>query len=163
MMTGSSLTRLRDCVRVTVPSDPRWVPLLRAAAHELAAQEGFGPSEAHDLELAVNEALANVIQHSYEGACDRPIDVQFRSLRSKPGPNGIEVLVRDFGRQVDPASIRPRELDQVRPGGLGVHLIRSLMDEAEYSCPADCGMQLRMVKYVQRRQPTGPAKMARPP
>ena len=57
----------------------------------------------------------------------------------------MEIIVRDFGPQVDPASIHSRDLDDVRPGGLGVHIIRSIMRDVDYSCPPDGGMQLRMV------------------
>ena len=50
-------------------------------------------------------------------------------------------------------------MEDVRPGGLGVHIIRSVMDEVEYSCPLDGGMQLRMVKYFDTAKKSGkPAK-----
>jgi anti-sigma regulatory factor (Ser/Thr protein kinase) len=152
-------TTMGACLRLTMPSDPCWLPVVRAAANQLAVQEGFDPVEAHELALALDEALANVIKHGYQGAADRPIEVHLRPLEQPAGRRGIEVLVRDFGRQVDPASIRPRDLDEVRPGGLGVHLIKSLMDEAEYTRP-DCGMLLRMVKYAKRRLPAEPDQPA---
>jgi anti-sigma regulatory factor (Ser/Thr protein kinase) len=70
----------------------------------------------------------------------------------------LECDVRDFGRQVDPSTIRSRSLDEVRPGGLGVHIIRSVMDEVEYSRAEGGGMRLRMLKYLPRGAADSAAK-----
>lgn len=128
---------------------------MRGAVEQLAASEGFSTTEAHGLVLAIDEALANVIKHGYGGLADQPITITLSGIRTDQGRRGIAIEVRDKGRQVDPQSICGRDLDDVRPGGLGVHIIRAVMDEAEYSCPSDGGMCLRMVKFVTelRNQP----------
>jgi anti-sigma regulatory factor (Ser/Thr protein kinase) len=70
------------------------------------------------------------------------------------GPNtpdghpGFTIIVEDRGRQIDPDAIRGRDLDQVRPGGLGVHIIRNVMDEATYARRPDRGMRLTMAKRL---------------
>jgi anti-sigma regulatory factor (Ser/Thr protein kinase) len=56
-------------------------------------------------------------------------------------------VVRDYGRAVDPATIRGRDLSEVRPGGLGVHIIRSIMDEVCYEPAAGGGTRLNMLKW----------------
>jgi sigma-B regulation protein RsbU (phosphoserine phosphatase) len=51
---------------------------------------------------------------------------------------------------VDPAQVRPRDLDDLRPGGLGTHLMREAMDECEFvEPPPGCSNLLRMVKRIQ--------------
>ena len=65
------------------------------------------------------------------------------------------MAVRDRGRQVDPTTIKSRDLAEVRPGGLGVHIIQSVMDEYNYSCPPDGGMLLEMKKYVSKHVAPG--------
>jgi anti-sigma regulatory factor (Ser/Thr protein kinase) len=64
----------------------------------------------------------------------------------------LDVTLRDWGRKVDPASIQPRELSDIRPGGLGVHFIREIMDEAVYDPTPETGTELRMTKRLKPRQ-----------
>lgn len=137
-----------DTVRLNITSHAKSLPVVRSAAERMAQMEGFGDHEAHELALAIDEALANVIKHGYHGAPDQPISITMSTVRSEAGRRGICVLVRDRGRQVDPATIQSRDLSDIRPGGLGVHIIKSVMDDVEYTCPPDGGMQLRMIKYI---------------
>ncbi len=135
-------------VELNIKSNSRSLPVVRGAVEQMAAMEGFTDDEAHGLILAIDEALANVIQHGYHGREDQPIAITLMPVTSEEGLLGIAVEVRDEGRQVAPETICGRPLDEVRPGGLGVHIIQSVMDEYEYSCPPEGGMRLRMVKYV---------------
>ncbi|MCB9858533.1 MAG: ATP-binding protein [Phycisphaerales bacterium] len=129
-------------------SSPKSLPIVRGAVDQMAIQEGLSKKDAHGLVLSIDEALANVIKHGYEGRHDQPVTITLAPVVAADGRKGISVVVRDQGKQVDPQSICGRDLDDVRPGGLGVHIIRAMMDEAEYSCPPEGGMMLRMVKYA---------------
>ncbi len=135
-------------VVLNIDSNARALPVVRGAVEQMATAEGFDANDTHGLVLAIDEALANVIKHGYGGQTDQPIRITLSVVKSPDGRNGIAVEVRDRGQQVDPGSICGRDLDDVRPGGLGVHIIRAVMDECEYSCPPDGGMCLRMVKFV---------------
>ena len=100
----------------------------------------FSEDETHGLMLAVNEGCANIIEHCYEMDTDQKIDVSLRIL-----PDRMVVSLRDYGRFCDvmPASMG----DPDEPRGLGLRLMRSVMDEVVYR-PADReGTLLRMVKY----------------
>ena len=138
-------------VELNIESSARCLPVVRSAVERMATMEGFGETDAHALTLAIDEALANVIKHGYDGRPDQSITITLSPTKSEDGRPGIAVEVRDHGRQVDPQSIQGRNLDDVRPGGLGVHIIRAVMDVCEYSCPPEGGMLLRMVKYVARQ------------
>lgn len=140
--------RTEHTVVVNIESNARSLPVVRGAVEQMAAAEGFDVNETHGLVLAIDEALANVIKHGYGGRTDQPIKITLTVVKSENGRKGISIEVRDYGQQVDPASICGRDLDDVRPGGLGVHIIRAVMDECEYSCPPEGGMCLRMVKFV---------------
>ncbi len=137
-----------NSIEINITSHTKNLPVVRGAVERMAHLEGFADADAHALTWAIDEALANVIEHGYGGMSDQPITVQLTPVRAPDGRQGIAVAVRDRGRQVDPATIQGRPLDEVRPGGLGVHIIQSVMDEFDYSCPEDGGMLLRMVKYV---------------
>ncbi len=137
-----------NAVELNITSNARSLPVVRGAVEKMARLEGFGEVDAHSLILAIDEALANVIKHGYDGDPNQPIAITLEPVRSADGRSGISVQVRDQGRQVDPKTIRSRDLSDIRPGGLGVHIIQSVMDEYNYSCPPDGGMLLKMVKYV---------------
>ena len=79
------------------------------------------------IELAVVEGFSNVIRHGYGGRTDQRIEIR---LRVPPGTFRIEL--DDWATFVDPSRIASRPLDEVRPGGLGVHLMRSTMDVVDY-------------------------------
>lgn len=133
-----------------ISSDTKSLPVVRSAVTRMAELEGFGEADARNVTWALDEALANVIKHGYAGRSDQPIRITLESVVSADGRSGLELSVRDYGRQVDPTTIRSRDLDEVRPGGLGVHIMRSVMDVVEYSCPPDGGMLLKMVKFASR-------------
>ncbi len=141
-------------VDLTILSDPRNLAVVRVAAEKMARQEGFAPSDVDGIVLAMDEALANVMKHGYQGRKDCEIHVRLESVDGPGGENGLQVVVRDRGEQVDPERIQGRDLNDVRPGGLGVHIIRTVMNEVEYRCLEEGGMQLRMVKYVSGRGDT---------
>ena len=60
--------------------------------------------------------------------------------------------MRDFGPHPDPAALRGRQPRALRPGGLGIPLIRRVMDVVEYDLSSPVGTELRMVKRRRRRQ-----------
>lgn len=143
-------------VELTITSESKSLPVVRGAVMRMSELEGFSPEQVQHIALAVDEALANVIRHGYGGQTDRPIHIRLEVVRSQADRTGMQVTIRDYGRQVDVEQIQGRDLSDVRPGGLGVHIMRTCMDEVEFSHPPGGGMQLRMVKFVSA-QPAGPA------
>jgi anti-sigma regulatory factor (Ser/Thr protein kinase) len=65
----------------------------------------------------------------------------------KSAQGGIEILLADKGVPLKPATLKSRPLDEIRPGGLGLHFIRESMDEVEFSRKKGKNL-LRMVKYL---------------
>ena len=76
------------------------------------------------------------------------------------GRAGLEIVILDRGKSIDPAAICGRDLADIRPGGLGVHIIRSVMDKVQYRRRSGGGMLLRMVKYAAAQ--LGPARGVEP-
>ncbi|MBI4968534.1 MAG: ATP-binding protein [Rhodospirillales bacterium] len=129
-------------VQIVFPARP---DRLRLARHALAdAADLVGASEVfiNDLVLAVDEACQNIIRHAYGGPTDRPIEMDVRK-------NGGSLVVRlvDYAPPVDPSRIKPRALEDVRPGGLGTHFIQALVDERAFLAPPPgAGNLLQLVK-----------------
>jgi anti-sigma regulatory factor (Ser/Thr protein kinase) len=128
-------------------SDPEILPAVRQQFRHWAQPHGWTEGQIADMVLAVDEALTNVIRHGYGGEAGHTIFVCIQALEDPARGPGLEVRIRDHGKQVDPDTIRGRDLEDMRPGGLGVHIIQSVMDSAEYSCVPGGGMQLVMRKY----------------
>jgi anti-sigma regulatory factor (Ser/Thr protein kinase) len=141
--TSKTLIEIRIC------ADPEYLAVVRTAVRRVSGIIGISEDKCESVTLAVVEALTNVIRHSYGGPCDKPIIVKLAKIEASGKENSaLEIIIRDFGKQVEPEKIKGRDLDDVKPGGLGVHIIQSVMDEIEFSRADECGMQLRMVKYL---------------
>ena len=131
----------RPEVSCTLTSHPKYLPLVRAVVQEGASLAGFDSEGTQELLLAVTEAVANVIRHAYNNETDKRIDFEL-SIEG----NRLQLDIIDYGRFVDPAKIASRPLDEVRPGGLGVHLIKTTMDQVEYVKNNHGGTTLTLVK-----------------
>lgn len=117
---------------------------LRAVLRDCLESAGCSPGSTGDVVLAIDEACQNVIRHAYQGECDSPIELTVE----REGPNLVFRLF-DEAPIVDPDKIRSRSLDTVRPGGLGVHFIRNVMDETDYlRSPRGQGNLLRMIRRL---------------
>ncbi len=117
---------------------------VRAAVKKQVIEAGCTDRAAVDIVMAVDEACQNIIRHAYRGG--EPGDIVLRIERA--GGNLVFSLV-DFAPRVDPRKVKPRDLDDVRPGGLGTFLIREVMDSADFvEPPPGCGNLLRMVKRI---------------
>jgi anti-sigma regulatory factor (Ser/Thr protein kinase) len=107
---------------------------------------GCGASEpcADDVVLAVDEACQNIIRHAYRDTTGGEIVL---TVRCDDGE--LVVSLVDFAPRIDPSKVKPRDLADVRPGGLGTHFIREVMDSAEFpEPPPGCGNLLRMRKRL---------------
>ena len=125
-------------------ADPRALKQIRRRVHETALASGCNAKVAAELVLAVNEACMNIIQHAYKGDCSGAIVLEILNNGSE-----LEFHLTDFAAPVDLAAIKPRPLDEIRPGGLGTHFIGSIMDEYVYGHLAgECGNYLRMRKKI---------------
>jgi anti-sigma regulatory factor (Ser/Thr protein kinase) len=101
--------------------------------------------------LAVDEACTNVIRHAYGLRTDERIRLRFQVWEDR-----AEIQVRDSGMPPEAGQWNPRDLEEVKPGGLGLHFIRGAMDEVHYEAPEDGGCLLRLVKYRRRREDQSP-------
>jgi len=114
-------------VSFALPSDPRYLPVVRGAIAPLAAAIGWDECDCRAITLAVDEALTNVIRHAYQNRRDGLIEMECRE-----SSDGLEITLLDNGAPPDKSSICARELGCDQPGGLGTHIIREVMDSVSY-------------------------------
>ena len=149
-------------LRLELLSQHRYVCATREMIRSLAAQLGFDGATCAHIALAVDEALTNVIRHGYQRRSDGRIWVTVWPLNTGDSDTtvGMRIVIDDEAPQVDPTRIKGRDLNEIRPGGLGVHIIRELMDRAEYSKRDGVGMRLTLEKIG---APTSPNAQAPTP
>ncbi len=125
---------------LTIKSDPRHLAEAREFVRQAAA--GFDEQTTYDLTLGVDEACSNIIRHAYHGDPSQDI-----IITATVSPDAIEFRIRDFGCKVEPACIKPRPLDDIRPGGLGCVFIRRAFDEIDRNTDLPSGTELRLLKH----------------
>jgi len=115
----------------------------------LAQRLGFPEHQCGQLSLAVDEALCNIIKHGYDRSPEGLIWMSIWMLEAdEEKPAGIRIILEDNARQVESDTIQSRDLDDIRPGGLGVFIIREVMDEVTYEKREEGGMRLSMMKRI---------------
>jgi anti-sigma regulatory factor (Ser/Thr protein kinase) len=97
------------------------------------------------LPLAIDEALANIIRHAYNGRADGGIELHCQS-----GEDELQFQIKDAGEAPDPARICAREVGCDAIGGLGTHIIRDVMDSVSYETPPE-GNWFIAVKRLRRQ------------
>jgi serine/threonine-protein kinase RsbW len=133
-----------ELVELRIPSRPEWVALARLAAATVANRLNFSIEEIEDVKLAVAEACTAVIQHDKHG--------EFIQLTCEALSDSLRVRVHDSGRLGLQAAESPRmNFEEARIAGLGVFLIRTLMDEVSYDVHPELGTDLLMVKRLAGR------------
>jgi serine/threonine-protein kinase RsbW len=124
---------------------------VRDFVSDAARQFGFGEEDVANIVLAVDEACTNIIKHAYQYAPDKKI---FIAIHRKNGT--FEVTIKDNGKNFDPDALKApdlkRNLSHHRRGGLGVYLMKKLMDRVEYNFEAGQSNEVSLVKYLSKKQ-----------
>jgi anti-sigma regulatory factor (Ser/Thr protein kinase) len=133
---------MKNSAVITIPSHPQYLSVLRAVTAQMCMLSGMSESAVEEVKLAVDEACANVMKHAYRGNTGRKIMIQFRII-----PDSFEVIIEDNGIKARPERIEGRDLDEVRPGGLGVHLIRRAFDTFTFDKRKKRGNRLKLIRH----------------
>lgn len=142
-------------LRLKLSSDPEILSVVRSAVMCLAGNMGFPDAECRALTRAVDEALANVISHAYGSRPGQPIELPCRRINERTAGRqmaALEIVLIDRGPAVNRKKFCGRPLDDVRPGGLGMHFIQNGVDVVQYSRRLHRN-RLRLVKYLPALKP----------
>lgn len=132
-------------MRLHVIAKFEYLDEIREFVGEIARAGGFGSKDVYDIQLAVDEAASNIIEHAYEGVKNGVLEI---SCGVKDG--AMTIVMVDYGESFD-ASVIPvpnlkADLSERKIGGLGIFLMRKLMDEVYYESRRDRGNILTMIK-----------------
>ena len=136
-------------VSMTISSEPAHLPIVRAAIEKMCRMLHFDAKDADGVVLSADEALTNIIKHAYRGNNDQKIEIELSPIGAD-NPTGLQIRLSDTGRRVDPEKIKSRDLDDVRPGGLGVHIMTECMDQVDFQQRDEGGTTLTMIKNIRQ-------------
>jgi serine/threonine-protein kinase RsbW len=143
------MTAIENTFTLDVPSTTANLALIREFVTRVAAQAGLNDVEVGQLELAVDEACANVIEHAYGD--DKTKQVTVRAIFDE---DTLRIHVIDTGKGFDPTQVQQQDLKDLiakrKTGGLGMRLIETLMDEVHYDVEPGRRNELRMVKKLRK-------------
>jgi len=126
---------------LTIPSDLRLLSLARAFVEAVCQTAGLDESTIHAIVLAADEATNNIMRHAHQDNPDAHIQIQcFLSNEH------IEIVLHDEGQPFDINSVPHLDPSELRVGGRGVFLMRTIMDELHSQRRGERGNTLRMVK-----------------
>jgi len=133
-------------VQLIIPSRTESLHQARDFVSEQAREVGFDEELVGMIALAVDEACTNIIKHAYQYAKDRQIEIR---IEKKNG--SFIISIADEGKSFDPSEIHTPDmkeyLSHFRRGGLGLHLMRSLMDKVDYDSTGNKNV-VRMIKSL---------------
>ena len=101
--------------------------LMRKNVWKFLAGYPFTEKERLLMVLGVDEACTNIIRYAYELRDDELIALSMEGLR-----NCVRMRLRDYGKKASKSAIQARSHNSIKPGGLGLHLIRCAFDHVDY-------------------------------
>lgn len=131
---------------LSIPSRPKYLQLVRGMVKKISGAIGMGDDAAAEIMLAVVEACSNSIKHSYKGQPHGQINIYWEITQTE-----LIIIIEDFGCQWEPDSLAPRDLDEIRPGGLGMHIMQCVMDCVDFDCSSTLRNQVKMIKQLGKK------------
>ena len=133
--------------QLRIPSQTDNLEIIRSFVSRVAEKVGFGDDDVSKIELAIDEACTNVIKHAYHKNPHKPIDIIIKIDYQK-----LTLIVTDRGEGFDPKLVTMPDMQEyiaeLRVGGLGIYLMRTLMDEVDYDIRPGIRNRVKMVKYL---------------
>ncbi len=145
------MPKTKKTYQLKLPGQSDVLEIVRDFVTRIAHKIGIESAEIDKIELAVDEACANVVKHAYA--------VQNSKRKAQPlevsvtvDPKQFVIVVSDKGKGFDYSKHKSLDMEQYRAekkrGGLGIHLMRTLMDEIEYSIEPGKKNEVKLIKYI---------------
>ncbi len=141
---------MEQAQQLSVPGRFEYLAQIAGFVTQAARSAGLSEDDVFHVEMAVDEACSNIIEHAY-----RQRGGEIVLTCRTPEPGRLEIVIHDDGESFDPAVIPPpvlgdpANLENLKTGGLGLYFMRKLMDEVRFECVPDAGNTLYLSK--QRR------------
>jgi serine/threonine-protein kinase RsbW len=134
---------MKDSVTINIPSHPKYLSIVRSVTGKLGQIYEIAEPLTEDIKLAIDEACANVIKHAYRGDRTKKIVLKYKITKKS-----FNVIIEDSGIKAQTDLIKGRSLDDIRPGGLGIHFIKRVFDVFQFDETKKKGNRLILIKSM---------------
>ena len=134
---------MADVLKINVPGKAEYVGTVRLATAHVASHTGFDLDTVEDIKVAISEACTNILCHAHEDTnfvYDVVLEVE---------NNVLTITVKDDGAGFGLEEYMEPVLGELQVGGLGIFIIRALMDEVDIQSEPGTGTNIRMTKHLQ--------------
>lgn len=131
---------MRETISVSLPAKSEYVSIARLTASVLANKVGFDIEDIEDIKVAVGEACNNAVLHGVEN--------EMFTLNFHVNSKALEIEVVDCGDGFDLDQYQMPDLNNPKENGLGLFIMKSLMDEVIVDTAKGCGTKIKMIKNV---------------
>lgn len=133
---------MNDVITIKLPSKAEYVSIARLAASVISNTVGFDVEEIDDIKVAVGEACNNAVLH---GRSENEVyEINFKLSDEK-----IHIEVKDNGKGFDEEKYEEPDLNNLKGNGLGIYIMKSLMDEVDIYGNNSDGTTLKLIKYLE--------------
>ncbi len=140
------LKNSKKTYRIQISAATENLEIIRSFVEEIARKAGFNSEQIDQIKLAVDEACTNAIKHAYHFDASKMIDLDIHTEHGK-----IEIVVTDYGSGFNPEQLDQPDINlnvrKARPGGLGIHLMKTLMDDVRFHIIPGQKTEVILVKY----------------
>ncbi len=133
----------KDIIILTLPGKPEYVSVARLTVSGIASRMGFDVEAIEDIKLAVSEACTNAIKHGCKEA------VEHYEINISTDENCLSISISDKGCGFEMGKVDCPDTQNPREGGMGLFIIKTLMDEVNVSSLPDSGCTINMKKYLE--------------
>jgi len=135
--------------RLRIPSITENLQMIRVFVLKIAAKVGFNEETQEQIALSVDEACTNVIKHAHHHNARRLMDIKIETDANK-----IKITITDKGKGFDITKLQDPDIEKYikesKHGGLGIYLIKTLMDEVNYEFNPGVKNQVQLTKYLEK-------------
>lgn len=135
---------MSDVFTISVPSKAEYVNVVRLTTSAIASRMGFNIEEIEDIKVAVSEACTNAVKHGNH--CDE--DVKNFDINYYVESDKITIEIKDNGIGFCVDNVEEPDLTSPKEGGLGIFIIKSLMDHVDIKSEPEKGTIMKMIKYL---------------
>lgn len=143
-----AVQRSADAIEIRVPCKPEYVRTIRRTIADFAESVNMPRHDVEEIEIAASEAVANIVRHAYTNFEGDTPPVRVKCSHDA-GRLTVEISDRGRGFEPPPTGVIP-DVDLNRDGGLGIILIKCLMDRVKYASKPNGGTRIRMTKRAHR-------------
>ena len=136
---------MADILTLRIPGKPEYVGTVRMAIAHVAVHVGFDIEAIDDIKVAVSEACTNIIRHSHNHT-DYSYDIIIECEEKK-----LAITVKDYGSGFETGEYIEPVPGETRGSGMGIFIVKALMDEVDIQSEIGVGTNIRMTKYLKSR------------